>query len=226
MNPCTRIARIAAPAVLAAALAGCGGAPTGDAAAKVNGPIHVAAGAPVDSAVTVNGSITVDDGAAVTTARTVNGRISIGAHATAQSLTAVNGAVTLGAGAQVADGITVVNGPITLADGASVAGKVVNVNGAIRLDSAHVAGGITTVDGDVTVNGASRVEGGITVKRPSGSFFHVSDAVPRIVIGPGAVVDGPLDFRHAVKLYVSPQAKIGPVQGATPIPFTGPTPAG
>ena len=45
--------------------------------------------------------------------------------------------------------------------------------------------------------------------------------VPRIEIGPGAAVRGELRFEDEVKLYVSDQASIGRVMGATPILFTG-----
>jgi len=216
--------KLALAVTLTAVLAGCGKMPGTGASARINGSIHVTAGSPAASAATVNGSIVADDDATLTTARTINGGISIGARTSAESLTTVNGAVKLGPGARVSGGITVVNGAITLADGAQVGGAIKNVNGAISLNAAQVSGGITTVDGNVTVSGASRVEGGITVKRPSGAFFHVSDAVPRIVIGPGAVVDGTLRFEHQVVLYVSDSAKIGPVKGATPTPFSGPTP--
>ncbi len=99
-----------------------------------------------------------------------------------------------------------------------------NVSGKIALNGAHVAGGIVTVNADISVLGNSRVEGGITVKKPSGLFFHVSDAVPQIIIGPGAIVQGNLRFEHKVALYVSDHATVGPVIGATAIPFSGPTP--
>ena len=45
-----------------------------------------------------------------------------------------------------------------------------------------------------------------------------------IEIGPGASVQGPLRFEGGVKRYVSDRATIGPVTGATPIPFSGDTP--
>ncbi len=219
-----KAATFAFAAALAGMLAGCGKMPDTNALARINGSIHVAAGTPAAAVATVNGSIVADDGATLTTAHTINGGISIGARASAASLSTVNGAVSVGPDAHIAGGITVVNGPITLAAGARVAGAISNVSGAISLSSAQASGGITTVDGDVTVSGASRVEGGITVERPSGTFFHVSDAVPRIVIGPGAVVDGTLRFERKVALYVGDGAKIGPVHGAAPTPFSGQTP--
>jgi hypothetical protein len=226
MRPPGRLARLLVVASSAAVAGGCGVGHEGGGSTRVNGSIHVAASSPAGAVATVNGSIVVDDNAALTTARTVNGGITIGAHATAESLTTVNGPITLGRGSRVTGAVTVVNGAVTLEDGARVAGSVTNVSGAITLASADVGGGITTVDGDVAVMGASHVEGGIVVKRPSGVFFHVSDAIPRIVIGPGAVVDGTLRFDHKVELRVSDRARIGPVSGATPIPFSGPAPPG
>ncbi len=209
---------------LAGPLSGCGKSGKDGFTSAVNGSIHVAAGTPAGAVATVNGSIRADDNAIQTTARTVTGGIAIGAHASAESLTTVNGTVILQTGANVSGGITVVNGGVTLADGAKVAGPVTNVSGAISLSSATVSDGIITVNGDITILGTSHVEGGIWVKRPSGVFFHVSDAIPRIVIGPGAIVDGTLRFDHKVELYVSDKASIGPVTGATPVKFSGPAP--
>ncbi len=218
--------RVAALALfaIAGALSGCGRSSNGDGTDRVNGSIHVAAGMPASPVATVDGSIVADDNAVLQSARTVNGGISIGAHARAESLATVNGPITLKAGARISGAITVVNGSITLADGAEVSGTLTNVSGKIALNSAHVAGGIVTVNADISVLGSSRVEGGITVKNPSGLFFHASDATPQIVIGPGAVVQGNLRFLHKVALYVSDHATIGPVSGATAIPFAGPTP--
>jgi hypothetical protein len=103
-------------------------------------------------------------------------------------------------------------------------GAVGNVNGKIELTAAHVAGGIKTVNGSISIFGASHVEGGILVHKSTGELIHFGNDVPRIEIGPGAVVQGDLRFEREVKLYVSDRATIGPVTGATPIPFTGNTP--
>ncbi|HEX5105784.1 MAG TPA: hypothetical protein VFV87_18325, partial [Pirellulaceae bacterium] len=105
-----------------------------------------------------------------------------------------------------------------------VTGRLGNVNGAIRLDAAHVGGGITTVNGNIDIGANSRVEGGIVMEKSSSSFFNFSwgkRSMPRVVIGPGATVDGTLRFEREVELYVSETAKIGPVQGAEPVKFSG-----
>jgi DUF4097 and DUF4098 domain-containing protein YvlB len=206
------------------ALSGCSGSDDGTALQKVNGSVHVPAGHPAEAAETVNGNISVDDDAAVTAANTVNGGIHLGAHATADSLTTVNGSIVLGAGARVARTAQSVNGGVALRDGAQVTGAVSNVNGKIELTGAHVAGGIKTVNGSIAIFGPSHVEGGILVEKSGGQFIHFGNDVPRIEIGPGASVQGDLRFEHEVKLYVSDRATIGPVTGATPIPFTGDTP--
>ncbi|HUO19629.1 MAG TPA: hypothetical protein VMU44_07640 [Steroidobacteraceae bacterium] len=212
-------------------LTGCYNMPGGDVtadssgASTVNGSIHVPAGTHSKSVGTVNGSIHVDENAVVGTADTVNGSIALGAHAAADALTTVNGSITLAEGAQVARGITTVNGAMTLKDGAAVGGGVANVNGRISLNDAHVAGGLRTVDGDIDVLGGSHVEGGILVKH-SGGFFSFSAHKPRIVIGPGAVVQGDLHFERAVDLYVSEQATTGPISGANAVRFAGASPPG
>jgi hypothetical protein len=203
-------------------LGGCDRADDGNELRKINGSVHVVAGQVPSVAETVNGGIDIDDNAAVTVANTVNGSISLGAHATADTLNTVNGNITIGASARVAKQVESVNGALILRDGAEVLGSVANVNGKIELTAAHVAGGINTVNSSISIYGASRVEGGILVKRPNG-IINFGNNVPRIEIGPGTTVQGELRFEREVKLYVSDKATIGPVTGATPIPFTGDT---
>jgi len=196
----------------------------------VNGSIRVKAGEKKDDLSTVNGSIHIDDNAVVAGAQTVNGSITLGAHTTAQSLTTVNGSITLSDGANVAHSISAVNGRLTLHAGADVGGTLTNVNGQILLQGAHVGGGIKTVGGDIDIGSNSRVEGGILVKKERTQIFWFfqwnSSDTPRIVIGPGSVVQGDLHFERRVLLYVSDSATIGPVIGATAVKFAGETPPG
>jgi DUF4097 and DUF4098 domain-containing protein YvlB len=193
----------------------------------VNGSIQVPAGIKSGAVGTVNGSIHISDNATVASASTVNGAIDLGTHAGADSLSTVNGSVTLATGAHVAHSLTTVNGSLNLANDTQVGGDARNVNGHIVLTGAHVTGSLTTVGGDIDVAGSSRVEGGITVEK-SNSWFGLSWAThrPRIVIGPGAVVQGALRFERPVELYVSETASIGPVTGATPIRYAGSAPTG
>jgi hypothetical protein len=202
-------------------LAGCDQANEGDSMHKVNGSVHVAAGTAPGNADTVNGGIDIDDKAAVGTATTVNGGIKIGAQATATNLHTVNGDITVGAGTHIAQNIESVNGGISLADGAEVAGLVSNVNGKISLNAAHVSGRISTTSGDILIYGTSRVGDGIHVEKSSG--LQLISKLPRIEIGPGAIVQGELKFDREVRLYVSDKATIGTVTGATAMPFTGDT---
>lgn len=210
-------------------LAGCYNMPSGDVTADgsgantVNGSIHVPAGSRSGAVATVNGSIRIDDNATVGSAGTVNGSVALGAHSTADSVGTVNGSITLGEGARVVRDVTTVNGAMTLKNGADVGGPLSNVNGRIALNDAHVAGGLRTVDGDIDVGGGSHVEGGIIV-RHSGGWFNFSTHKPRIVIGPGAVVQGDLRFERAVELYVSDSATTGPITGATAVRFAGASP--
>ena len=214
-----------------AALAGCNGSPNGDVTAgqgdaqTVNGSVRVPAGQHSGAVGTVNGSVDIGDNASVRAARVVNGPIEMGAHASAESLTAVNGAIEVASGGQISGAIKSVNGAVSLS-GADVTGSVTNVNGHIVLTDAHVGGGLRTITGDIDVKGNSRVEGGILVEKPVTSFFNTDSArKPRIVIGPGAVVQGNLKFEHEVELYVSDKATIGPVEGAKAIMFSGDQPA-
>jgi hypothetical protein len=195
----------------------------GDESHKINGSVHVVAGKPAASAETVNGSINIDPSATVTHVATVNGSIHLGAHATADSAKTVNGAITVDDGVRIAGGMESVNGSLVLHDGADVAGSLKNVSGRIELTGAHVGGGIRTVAGDISVLGASKVEGGIVVEKSGGASIFIGD-LPRIVIGPGASVQGDLRFDRAVHLYVSDKATVGPVSGATAVPYSGDSP--
>jgi hypothetical protein len=206
------------------ALSGCGEGGDGDESTKINGSIHVPAGKQPGAVATVNGSIHVDDGAVVTSATTVNGSIHLGAHAGAASLNSVNGSITLASGAHVSGSANSVNGELALEDGAEISGSLSNVNGKITLTAAHVGGGIKTVNGSMNIAGASHVDGGIVVEKSSGELIQMVRDVPRIVIGPGATVQGELRFERKVQLYVSDKATIGTVTGATPITFTGDAP--
>jgi DUF4097 and DUF4098 domain-containing protein YvlB len=222
---------IALSAVLTATVAvtACGMAGNGDVTAgqnganTINGSIDVPAGEQSGAVGTVNGSIHIDENATVHSASTVNGGISMGAHASAESLSTVNGAVTLGAGAHVARSVTTVNGSMSLKNGAEVGGNLRNVNGHITLTAAHIGGGLRTVGGDIDVLGGSHVEGGIVVEKSSG-WFNWNVRKPRVVIGPGAVVQGELRFEREVRLYVSDKATTGQITGANPIRYSGDNP--
>jgi len=197
--------------------AGSGGAHTW------NGSVEVPDGAQAGNVGTVNGNIHVGDNASVQQGQTVNGSISLGTRSSADALNTVNGSISLHDDARVSRSVVTVNGALTLEKGAAVGGLLTNVNGTIELNSAHVGGGIRTANGDITVQGRSRVEGGILVQKPSSEWFQLSRE-PRIVIGPGAVVQGDLRFERKVELYVSDEARIGPVIGATPLRYSGEAP--
>src|SRR5215470_3435185 len=214
-----RLGSLSVLLLAAAALGACDGSPNGDVTAgqgdaqTVNGSVRVPAGQHSGAVGTVNGSVNIGDNASVRAARVVNGPIEMGAHASAESLTAVNGAIDVASGGQVSGAIKSVNGAVSLS-GADVTGSVTNVNGHIVLSDAHVGGGLRTVTGDIDVKGSSRVEGGILVEKPVTSFFNSdSSHKPRIVIGPGAVVQGSVKFEREVDLYVSDKATVGPVEG-------------
>lgn len=212
---------------LTAIVAGCDN-PNGDVTAgreggkAINGSVHVPAGAQSGAVGTVNGAVEVGENAVVGAVEDVNGPIELGAHVSATSVSAVNGPLTLGEAVRVSGGVETVNGQITLSRGAEVGGVVKNVNGHIVLNDAHVGGGLRTVGGDIDVLGDSRVEGGIVVEKAG--WFNTDLKKPRIVIGPGATVQGTLHFERPVQLYVSDKASIGPVTGATPVAFSGEQP--
>jgi len=163
----------------------------------------------------VMGSIEVAAGEHSGDVSTVSGSIRIGESAVVGSAQAVNGSITLGPQARAA----------ALETGAEVGGALVNVNGAIRVAAAHVGGAIETVSGGIDLGPNAQVDGGIHVRKSGGwSLSLGSEDVPRIVIGPGTVVGGTLNFERKVSLYVSDKATIGPVQGATVVKYSGARP--
>lgn len=188
---------------------------------KVNGSITAEAGQAYGDLETVNGSIRINDGATAEDASTVNGSITVGDKARTESLETVNGAVRVGKDVQVRKGIETVNGSVFTDRGTVVGGKIETVNGAIGLVATQLGGGIETVNGDVTVGVGSHVKGGIKVEKPHGVNITLKPKRdPRIIIGPNAIVDGPLVFERPVTLYVHTSARIGPVTGATAKPFS------
>ncbi len=209
---------------------------------KVNGSVRVSAGESAGDVETVNGSVTIEDGVTAENIETVNGSIEIGRNSVVRSIETVNGGVSLdngakassvetvngtlrlAASAQVSGDVTAVNGKASLDKGADISGKLSNVNGKMTINGAHVGRGLHTVNGDIEVGRGSRVEGGILVEKPSFNLFRSNRRKPRIVIGPDAVVEGTLKFEHEVDLYVSDRAKIGEVQGASAIKFSGSEP--
>ncbi|MBV8910697.1 MAG: hypothetical protein JOZ89_08055 [Gammaproteobacteria bacterium] len=233
-NRCFNRYDLATAAVLAG-FAGLAAFATAQAAApdvsKVNGAVDVKADRSYGEVSTVNGAIHIEDRAVVGHVHTVNGGMILGAEASAQSLRSINGAISVRNGAHVTGPVSAVNGRIALEPAVGVSGHLSNVNGRISLDAAHAGGGIETVSGSIDIGARSRVEGGIWVKdtRSTGFWewlFASYRPPPDVVIGPDAIVQGTLRFDHEVKLYVSTRARIGPVQGARAIVFSGGRPPG
>lgn len=189
---------------------------------KVNGAIEIQARQHAGTLSTVNGAIRLDNGAVVKTAHTVNGSIRSGDGVSTAGISTVNGAIQMGADNRVDGKVHAVNGSITLGHGTRVSGHVANVNGHIDIRGATLQDGLETTAGSIDIGRGSHVDGGLVVNKPSHGWFHFGHSQPPVVvIGPGAVVKGTLDFRREVKLYVSKDASIGPVKGARPIRFSG-----
>ncbi len=190
---------------------------------KVNGSIDAAAGQTYGSLETVNGSIRIAAGARTGSAETVNGSIKVADNVHSGGLTTVNGNIRLDTRVQVDGGIETVNGGIFVDHGSHVAKGVTTVNGAIGLVETDLGGGIETVNGDITVGVGSHVHGGIKIDKPGTNWLPISfgkRTPPRVIIGPNAVVEGPLVFEREVKLYVHSSARIGSVTGATIVKFS------
>ncbi len=190
----------------------------------VNGGIRIGDGARARNVDTVNGGIRGGDDVVLGTVETVNGGITLGARAQAVKLNTVNGGVRLGTEARIGGNIESVSGGVFVDRGGRVDGNVGTVNGAIGLVGSEITGDVRTVNGDVTIGAGTHVRGGLTIDKPSSNWFPVtiSRRSPRVIIGPDAVVDGPLEFRREVTLYVHTSARTGAVSGATAVPYDTP----
>lgn len=193
---------------------------------KVNGAITAEAGQAYGSLATVNGGIELARGASAADVETVNGGIRADDEVAANDVSTVNGAIRFGRQGRIGGNLETVNGGIFIDRGSRVGGDVSTVNGAIGLIGTTVEGRIETVNGDVTIGADSRVARGIRIEKPSGNFgLNLGKhKIPRVVVGPNAVVDGPLVFEREVKLYVHASARIGSVTGATAVRYDGATP--
>ncbi|QDW66592.1 hypothetical protein [Luteimonas granuli] len=219
----TRLALLLA-ATLATGTALAAGDTAGD-IERVNGAITASAGTAYGRLETVNGSITLEDGARTGPAETVNGGIRAGNDIASGGLSTVNGSIRVGERARVGGGIETVNGSVLVRRGGEVDGDVSTVNGAIGLIATVVAGDVETSSGDVTIGVDSHVRGALRVHKPNANWMpiRVSTRRQRIVIGPGAAVDGPLEFEREVVLYVHDTARTGPVTGAETLRYSTPT---
>jgi len=193
---------------------------------KVNGSITAETGQAYGDLSTVNGGIDLARGATVEDVETVNGGIEAGDDVVAHSVSTVNGGIRFGQRARIEGDVETVNGGIFLDRGSRVRHGVSTVNGGIGLVDTDLGGDIETVNGDITVGVGSHVAGGIRVEKPTGNwgFRMGKPKVPRIVIGPNAVVEGDLVFEREVTLYVHQSARIGKVSGARARAFATATP--
>jgi DUF4097 and DUF4098 domain-containing protein YvlB len=187
--------------------------------------IRLAADAEAGDLHTLHGSINIGGRSKVGDVKTVDGAVVLAKGSRAISVRSLDGAVQLEEDAKIVHGVSTAGGSIVLDDHADVGGRVSTADGEIRLKNAHVGGGIVTRRGNINVGSGSRVENGIRVKRSfclcvnAGLFSN-----PRVIIGPGAVVQGSLIFERKVTLYVSDRATIGDVVGATSVRFSGQSP--
>lgn len=208
-------------------LAGTGTAFAQQDVSKVNGSINVGTGEARADVSTVNGSITLGDKSKAADISTVNGDIETGSNVSSKDISTVNGSIKLGGAARVSSDVTTVNGSIFIADHSVVSGDVATVNGGIGLVRTEVDGDVATVNGDVTVGIGSHVKGKLIVKKPTNnSVLPISigpNRIPRIIVGPNAVIDGELRFEREVKLYVHSSAKVGNIVGAKAISFSTPS---
>lgn len=195
------------------------------AVAVINGRIEVGAGARIDGDLsTVNGPVTVAERAVVERISTINGDVTLGPAAMGDDVRTVNGDITLGPKSVLSGSVELVQGDIRLEPGARIEGDVDSVAGSLRLLDAQVGGNVTTVSADVTLGGASMIAGDLRIENGKSP----DAARPRIVVGPGSVIEGRISLDEPAEIYVSESGRIGGVEGAMTIDevvrFAGPEP--
>ena len=190
---------------------------------KVSGSIKVDAGATVGNLNTVNGSIKAGANVRSGNISTVNGSIEVADGTRVGQLSTVNGSIRGGRGVHAGNASTV-NGQIFFDRGSAILGDLGTVNGAIGVVGTRVDGGIEITNGDLTVGANSHVLGGIHYNKPGRQWFSFSSRAPRVVIGPGAQVDGAMVFERDVNLLVHDSARIGEVRGASAETYSGARP--
>lgn len=208
-----------------AALAHAGAAFAAEDIVRTNGAIATTAGTEYGRLVTTNGSIRIADRVRAGQASTTNGSITAGDDVGSGRMETVNGSIRIGERVRVKDGIETVNGSILVGRDGEVGGGVHTVNGDIGLIATAVGGDVSLANGDLTVGVGSHVRGGVRVRKSSTSWMpiRIQSRRPRVIIGPGAVVEGPMQFEREVLLYVHDSARIGDVTGAEPVRYSTPT---
>ncbi|WP_165942427.1 hypothetical protein [Luteimonas terricola] len=212
-------------ALVLVAFAHAGSALAAEDIVRTNGAVATTAGGKYDRLATTNGSIRLADGVTAGPASTVNGSITAGNDVTGERLSTVNGSIRIGERARISGSVETVNGSVLIDRGSRIGGDVGNVNGAMGLIATEVLGDIEMSNGDLTVGIGSHVHGGVRVRKAGSNWMpiRVSTRRQRVIIGPGAVVEGPLAFEREVVLYVHDTARIGEVTGAEPVRYSTPT---
>ncbi len=188
---------------------------TADGASSVNGSVTVGMSAVVTGNVdTVNGTIRIGDNAQIERASTVNGSLRVGSNVTTRGLETVNGAIRVQGGTTIDGSVEAVNGSIELGKSTRVSDGVQNVNGEIELKGAEVGGNLETVNGDVELSDGAILRGSLKIEKPnSWGWNNKKNRKPRVIIGPGSVVEGTIELEREVDLYISESARVGGVTG-------------
>lgn len=190
----------------------------------VNGRIDIGADCRVNGEVgNVNGRIQVGRDTKVLDISNVNGRISLAdAVEVDGDISSVNGRIELGERTRVSGDIESVNGRISAAEGVSIAGTVSSVNGSIEMRAARAARVVTT-NSQIHLEEGTVIEGELLVRKRQGISFNAGSP-PKVIIGRGVRVEGPLTFGREVELHVHETASVGEISGAQAVRYSGDTP--
>ncbi len=202
---------------------GAAGTVTESGGTTVNGNVVVGRNAVVEDGQfkTINGNIDISEGAKVNDCTTVNGSVTVAKAATTGRLATVNGNLRLAESVRVLGDIKLVNGEAWLQEGSIVEGDLNTIHGKIQMAGATVTGNVTNYSGGIRIMDGSVIEGSLRVRKPRG---YESDKTPTIIIGRDSEIHGSAVFERPVRLFIHQSARIGNIQGAEPVSFSGDEP--
>lgn len=208
-----------------------------------SGDVFVETGAVTRNIDTGSGSVELAAGAS-------SGRIDTGSGSVRLGADAQSGAIDTGSGSvQGADRVTIDgdvdtgSGSIELGAGSSVRGKIDSGSGSVDFNGVTVEGPIDTGSGDISLvdcqlrddlrttrgevklEGSTRVDGDLIIRKSKCWGICWGDDQPtRVIIGAGASVAGEIRSERETELWVHETARIGKVSGAEVKRFSGERP--
>ena len=191
----------------------------------INRSVRVEAGREVGNIDLINGSIELGDDSSAGALDSINGSIRLGERVTVRNIDATNGRIRAGAQLTVRGSVDATTGSVWLGAGGNIQGDLDALNGSMELHSTRIGGAIKSVNSSLDTGPNSSIVGGIRYRKADGWFNNIGNSKPpRVVIGPGSKVVGPMQFEREVELWVHESASIGELVGAEARRYAGERP--